>query len=94
MASGKIITISELVTLKVIITLSTWYDGDRLERAEHPERAEGGEGAEVPDEELDVGHGDDGKVEPVPPVAQVRELVHDEPAGQNLHRELVTANLN
>ena len=78
----------------MIITLSTWYDGDRLECAEHPERSQRGEGAEVPDEELDVGHGDDGEVEPVPPVAQVRELVHDEPARENLHRELVTANLN
>ena len=81
------------MTLKVIIALSTWYDGDRLECAEHPEGAERGEGAEVPDEELNVGHGDDGEVEPVPPVAQVRELVHDEPARENLHRELVTANL-
>ena len=73
----------------MIITLPTWYDSDRLECSEHPERAERGEGAEVPDEELDVGHGDDGEVEPVPAVAQVRELVHDEPAGQNLHRKLV-----
>ena len=94
MAIGNTVTISELVTLKVVITLSTWYDGDRLECAEHPERAERGEGAEVPDKELDVGHGNDGEVEPVPAVAQVRELVHDEPAGQNLHRELITAILN
>ena len=47
----------------------------------------------VSDKELDIGN-DDGKVEPVPAVAQVRELVHDEPTRENLHRKLVTANLN
>ena len=43
----------------------------------------------VSDKELDI-RNDDGKVEPVPAVAQVRELVQDEPARQNLYGELIT----
>ena len=68
--------------------IPTRYDRHRLECAEHPEGAERREAAEVADEELYVGHGDDGEVEPVPAVAQVRELVEDEAARQDLHREL------
>ena len=68
----------------------TWYDCHRLECAEHPESAEGGEAAQVADEELYVGHDDDGEVEPVPAVAEVGELVEDEAARQDLHRELET----
>ena len=70
----------------------TWYDSHRLEGAEHPERAERGEAAQVPDEELDVGHDDDGEVEPVPAVAEVGELVEGEAARQDLHGELETVN--
>ena len=48
----------------------------------------------VSNKELDIRHGDDSKVEPVSSFAQERDLVQDEPMGQNLHLKLVTANFN
>ena len=60
-------------------------DGDRLEGAEHPERAQRPELAEV-HHEGDVAHADHHEVEPVPGVPHVGEPVQREPAGQQLHR--------
>lgn len=68
--------------------LETGNDGHGLECAKHPERPEGGEGAEV-DGDGHVGHGDHREVEPVPGVPQVRERVEDEAAGKQLDGRLV-----
>ena len=60
----------------------------RLEGPEHTERFDGGEGAQV-DGNCHVGHPDHADVQPVPRVTQIRVLVHDKAARQELDGELV-----
>lgn len=64
-------------------------DGHGLERPEHAERPEGREGPQV-DGDGHVGHPDDGEVQPVPRVAEVREFVQEEAAGEQLDAGLVS----
>ena len=60
----------------------------RLEGPEHTERFDGGEGAQV-DGNCHAGHTDHADVQPVPRVTQIRILVHNKAARQELDGELV-----
>ena len=72
---------------KLCVFLLTRHDGDGLECPEHPEGPEAGEVAHL-DEGGEVAGDDDGEVEPVPGVAQVRVVVEDEAAGHALDHHL------